>query len=28
VLKREQDANILYYVKEALAQAGWRAGRI
>jgi HEAT repeat protein len=28
VLKNEQDANILFHVKEALAQLGWRQGRI
>lgn len=28
VLKREQDGNILFHVKEALAQLGWRAGRM
>jgi len=28
VLKNEQDGNILFHVKEALAQLGWRAGRI
>jgi HEAT repeat protein len=28
VLKHEQDGNILYHVKEALALLGWRQGRI
>ncbi len=28
VLKKEQDGNILYHVKEALAGVGWRANRI
>lgn len=28
VLKREQDDNIVYYAKDALAQLGWRPGRI
>jgi HEAT repeat protein len=27
-LKNEQDGNILFHVKEALAQLGWRQGRI
>jgi HEAT repeat protein len=28
LLRREQDGNILYYVKEALTELGWRPGRI
>ena len=28
VLRKEQDDNILYHVKETLAQVGWRPGRI
>lgn len=28
VLKTERDGNILFYVKEALAQLGWRQGRL
>ncbi|TAJ32359.1 MAG: HEAT repeat domain-containing protein, partial [Nitrospirae bacterium] len=28
VLKKERDENILFHAKEALAQLGWRAGRI
>jgi hypothetical protein len=28
VLKNEQDGNILFHVKEALAQLGWRQGRL
>lgn len=28
VLKNEQDGNILFHVKEALAQLGWRQGRV
>ncbi len=28
VLRKEQDDNILYHVKESLAQVGWRPGRI
>ncbi|MGH7185374.1 MAG: HEAT repeat domain-containing protein [Pseudomonadota bacterium] len=28
VLKNEQDGNILFHVKEALAQLGWRQGRM
>lgn len=28
VLKRERDANIVYHVRETLAQVGWRAGRL
>lgn len=27
-LKNEQDGNILFHVKEALAQLGWRQGRV
>lgn len=28
VLKREQDGNILFHVKEALARLDWRQGRV
>lgn len=28
VLKTERDANVLFYVKEALSQLGWRPGRV
>jgi HEAT repeat protein len=28
VLKDEQDGNILFHVKEALARLGWRSGRV
>ena len=28
VLRKEQDDNILYHVKETLTQVGWRPGRI
>ena len=28
VLKKERDENILFHVKETLAQLGWRPGRI
>jgi HEAT repeat protein len=28
VVKKEHDSNVVYYVKEALSQIGWRAGRV
>jgi HEAT repeat protein len=28
VVRKERDQNIVYYVKDALSQLGWRAGRV